>query len=51
MEKRRELLTTTCIRIKPTTLKQLEQIAEQKKRRTSELMRMILESYIEQSNF
>lgn len=38
----------TCIRLKPTSLEKIEKIAEIKQRKVSELMRMVLESYIEQ---
>lgn len=42
------LNASTCIRLKPASLEKIERIAEMKQRKPSELMRMVLENYIEQ---
>lgn len=42
------LNASTCIRLKPASLEKIERIAELKNRKTSELMRIVLENYIEQ---
>lgn len=42
------LKTSTCVRLEEQTLKKIEDIAKKKKRKTSELMRMVLENYVEQ---
>ena len=42
------LKTSTCVRLNEETLKKIEEIAKKKKRKTSELMRLVLENYVEQ---
>ena len=37
-----------CVRLRPNTIIELEKIAEAKERKTTELMRIILENYVEQ---
>ncbi|WGL31317.1 hypothetical protein [Dipodfec virus UOA04_Rod_907] len=41
-------MTGTGLRIKTETKEKLDRIAEKKRRKPSELMRMILENYVEQ---
>ena len=41
-------MTTTCVRLKPETLKTLEKIAQDKERKVSELMRIIIQNYVKQ---
>ena len=40
-------MNNTCIRLKKETIEDFKQLAIKKKRKTSELMRIILEKYIE----
>ena len=42
------LKTSTCVRLNQETLQKIEEIAKKKKRKTSELMRLVLENYVEQ---
>lgn len=39
-----------CIRLKDETLKQINDLAEKKKRKTSEMLRLIIEDYCEKVN-
>lgn len=43
---KKQRMTTTCIRIGEESLTKLNKIAEQKQRSTSQLMRLILEQYL-----
>ena len=40
-------MNNTCIRLKKETIEKFKQLAVKKKRKTTELMRIILENYIE----
>ncbi len=44
-----KLSTATCVRLKEQTLKEIEKLAQQKQRSVSQLMRLVLENYVEQS--
>lgn len=39
-----------CIRVKEETLKNIKEIAEKKRRKPSEMIRIILEDYVEKVN-
>ena len=40
-------MNNTCIRLKKETIENFKQLAIKKKRKTTELMRIVLENYIE----
>lgn len=45
MKKTKQPMTTTCIRIRKKTLEKVENLAEEKERSVSEVMRLIIEDY------
>ena len=46
----KDLMTNTCVRLSQETLDKLKEVAEQKRRKVSELMRLIMEDYLKSYN-
>ena len=40
-------MPNTCLRLKPETMKKVEEIAEKKRRPVSQMLRIIIEDYVE----